>query len=188
MASKIIKDKGVQPNELEEEVNKAFNDLEAAPGNDMRAELKEFKFSGAKEIECSGGKNAIVVFVPFKIYSSIKKVTAKLIRELEKKFQKKHVLIVANRTIMGKNFRRKGIQVRPRTRTLTSVHESILEDVVFPTEITGKRIRVKPDGSKLMKIFLDRKDKEQVEEKLGVYASVYRQLTNKDANFTISAN
>jgi small subunit ribosomal protein S7e len=184
-SSKIIKEKGVTPNELEDEVAKALTDLEAAPGNDMRAELKELKFSGAKEIECSGAKNAIVIFVPYKIYTSIKKVTAKLIRELEKKFQKKHILIVANRTIMGKNFRRKGIAVRPRSRTLTNVHEAILEDVVFPTEITGKRVRVKPDGSKVMKIFLDKKEKESVEEKLGVFSSVYRQLTNKDAQFAL---
>jgi len=186
MASRIIKEKGVTPNELEEEVAKALNDLEAAPGNDMRAELKELKFSGAKEIECQGAKNAIVIFIPFKIAASIKKVTAKLIRELEKKFQKRHVLIVANRTIMGKNFRRKGIEVRPRTRTLTNVHEAILEDVVFPTEITGKRTRVKMDGSKVIKIFLDKKDKEQVEEKLSVFSSVYRQLTNKDAQFFLA--
>merc|ERR1712167_538666 len=94
----------------------------------------------------------------------------KMIRELEKKFQKKHVLIVANRTIMDKNFRRKGVAVRPRNRTLTAVHESILEDVVTPSEIVGKRTRVNRDGSKVMKVFLDKKDKEQSEEKLHVFS------------------
>merc|ERR1712007_251751 len=115
-------------------------------------------------------------------------IQGRLIRELEKKFSRKHVVFVANRTILDKNFRRKGLEVRPRSRTLTTVHESILEDVVGPTEIFGKRTRVSVDGSKLIKIFLDPKDKdkENVEEKLSTFAAVYKKLTNKEAVFMFS--
>lgn len=186
--SKIVKEKGVSPNDLEEEVAKAMTDIEAAPGSEMKAELKDFRFAGAKEIECVGQKNAIIIFVPYVVYKESKKFLPKLIREMEKKFQKKHLVIVANRTIMDKNYRRKGIQRRPRNRTLTSVHESILEDVVFPSEITGKRTKISQDGSKLLKIQLDKKDKDNVEEKLNVFAACYRSLTNKEAEFLISSN
>jgi small subunit ribosomal protein S7e len=36
------------------------------------------------------------------------------------------------------------------------VHERILEDLVFPTEIVGKRTRVATDGSKLLKVYVCR--------------------------------
>lgn len=34
------------------------------------------------------------------------------------------------------------------------MHEKILEDLVFPTEIVGKRTRVNQDGSKLLKVWV----------------------------------
>merc|ERR1712217_932289 len=102
-----------------------------------------------------------------------------------KKFSKKHFIFVANRTILDKNFRRKGLNVRPQSRTLTSVHDAILDDVVGPTEIVGRRTRISVDGSKLLKIFLDPKDKDKdnVEGKLSTYSAVYKKLTNKEAVF-----
>ena len=36
------------------------------------------------------------------------------------------------------------------------MHEKILEDLVFPTEIVGKRTRVNQDGSKLLKVWVPR--------------------------------
>jgi hypothetical protein len=77
----------------------------------------------------------------------------RLTRELEKKFSDRHVVFVAQRRMLRKPTRTSRVkQKRPRSRTLTNVHEKILEDLVFPTEIVGKRTRVNQDGSKLLKV------------------------------------
>ena len=157
---KILKEKGAAPTSLEEEVAKALFDIEVSPSCDFKAELREIYISNATEIEVGKGGAAVIVHIPFRAWKFAKKIQARLIKELEKKFSRKHVILVANRTILDKDFRRKGMKVRPRSRTLTAVHEAILEDVVGPTEIVGKRTRIGVDGSKTMKILLDPRDKD----------------------------
>jgi small subunit ribosomal protein S7e len=79
----------------------------------------------------------------------------RLTRELEKKFSDKHVVFIAQRRTLAKPTRTSRVkQKRPRSRTLTDVHDRILEDLVFPTEIVGKRTRVSVDGSKLLKVYV----------------------------------
>eukprot|EP01050_Picozoa_sp_SAG11_P001058 SAG11_NODE_43_length_20795_cov_11.860456_6_plen_70_part_00 len=58
-------------------------------------------------------------------------------RELEKKFSGKIVVIVGQRKIQAKEQKgeRLAKQKRPRSRTLTAVHDAILEDLVYPTQV-----------------------------------------------------
>ena len=71
---------------------------------------------------------------------------------MEKKFSDRHVVFVAQRRILSKPNRRENPkQPRPRSRTLTAVHDAILDDMLYPTELVGKRTRVKVDGSKTIK-------------------------------------
>merc|ERR1740121_3107224 len=143
--------------------------------SDIKGDLRDVVISAAKEVEVKNNMRAVIVYFPYRVWVTVKKIQGRLIRELEKKFQKKKVVFVANRTILDLNFRRRGLKVRPRSRTLTAVHDSILEDVVGPTEIVGRRTRITADGTKLMKIFLDPKDKEKadVDTKLTTFAAVY---------------
>jgi len=60
-------------------------------------------------------------------------------------------------------------QKRPISRTLTTVHENTLNDLVYPAEIVGKRIRIKLDGSKLMKVHLDKNQQTTVEHKVLIF-------------------
>ncbi|TFY70038.1 hypothetical protein EVG20_g2884, partial [Dentipellis fragilis] len=168
------------PDETETSVAQALIDLENNVP-ELKAELRPLQISAAREVEVRGGKKAIVVFVPFPQLKAYHKVQQRLTRELEKKFSDRHVVFIAQRRMLRKPTRTSRVQQkRPRSRTLTSVHDKILEDLVFPTEIVGKRTRVAVDGSKLLKVFLDAKDATSLEYKLDSFSSVYRRLTGKD--------
>mmetsp|Transcript_630 Transcript_630/g.893 ORF Transcript_630/g.893 Transcript_630/m.893 type:complete len:160 (-) Transcript_630:108-587(-) len=152
---------------------------------ELKPSLRDLYITAAKEVECGGGLKAIIMYVPFKLLKSFNKIQIRLVRELEKKFSGRHVLIVAQRTILGKSYARdqKTNGLRPNSRTLTAVHDAILEDLVYPTEIVGKRTRCKVDGKKLLKVYLDNKDQANVEGKVDTFAAVYNKLTNKQVSF-----
>ncbi|KAF9246923.1 40S ribosomal protein S7 [Melanogaster broomeanus] len=173
------------PDETETSVAQALVDLENNVP-ELKAELRALQISAAREVDVRGGKKAIVVFVPVTQLKAFHKIQQRLTRELEKKFSDRHVVFVAQRRMLSKPTRNSRVkQKRPRSRTLTSVHEKILEDLVFPTEIIGKRTRVGIDGSKLLKVYviLDSKDATSLEYKLDSFSSVYRRLTGKDVVF-----
>jgi small subunit ribosomal protein S7e len=180
---KIIKKSGEAPTDLENQVASALKDLE---NKDFKADLANLYIVAVKEVvvDAASGRSALVVFVPFVQHAAYKKIQSKLTRELEKKFSGKHVFFVAQRTIQSTSHNRKsGGGLRSRSRTLTSVHESILNDLVYPTEIVGKRLRVRLDGSKLLKVLLDPNEQGNVENKTESFAAVYKKLTNKSAEF-----
>ncbi|KAG1874768.1 40S ribosomal protein S7 [Suillus subalutaceus] len=171
------------PDETEVSVAQALIDLENNVP-ELKTELRALQISAAREVDVRGGKKAIVIFVPIPQLKAFHKVQQRLTRELEKKFSDRHVVFVAQRRMLSKPTRNSRVkQKRPRSRTLTNVHEKILEDLVFPTEIVGKRTRVSVDGSKLLKVILDPKDATSLEYKLDSFSSVYRRLTGKDVTF-----
>jgi len=180
---KVVKAKGETVTEVDAQVARALLELEAS-AKDLAPELTDLFITAAKEVDAGGGKKAVVVFVPYRQHNKYKKIQSRLIRELEKKLSK-HVVIIAQRTILSKNYSRvKKGQLRPRSRTLTAVHNSVLDDLVYPTLIVGKRLRVRLDGSRLIKIHLDPKDSKEVDYKLKTFQAIYKKLTNKTVEFS----
>ena len=188
VGNKVLKKGGKEPTELELNLAQAFSDLEST-SKDLKGDLRDLYFLAAKEIAVDESKKAIIVFVPFVKLAKFKKIQPRLVREFEKKFTNKHIVFIGQRTVLGAGHARasKGA-LRPRSRTVQAVHEAILNDVVYPTEIVGKRIRFRLDGSKLHKVYLDPKEAPNVDYKLATFASVYRKLTNKNIEFMFPSN
>ncbi|CAH8387718.1 unnamed protein product [Eruca vesicaria subsp. sativa] len=179
--NKIKKDKNAAPTECDEQVAQALFDLENT-NQELKSELKDLYINQAVNMDISGNRKAVVIYVPFRLRKAFRKIHPRLVRELEKKFSGKDVIFVATRRIMRPPKKGAAVQ-RPRNRTLTSVHEAMLEDVAYPAEIVGKRTRYRLDGSKVMKVYLDTKERNNTEYKLETMVGVYRKLTGKDVTF-----
>ncbi|GAQ88532.1 40S ribosomal protein S7 [Klebsormidium nitens] len=159
----------------------ALFDLEAT-NQELKADLKDLYINTAREIDITSQRKAIIIHVPYRLLKAYHKIHARLVRELEKKFSGKDVVLVGTRRIM-KPPKKGSSATRPRSRTLTSVHEQILEDLVYPTEIVGKRIRYRLDGTRLLKVYLDPKERNTTEYKLETFGGVYKKLTGKEVTF-----
>ena len=190
--TKIIKDNGQEPTDLEDDVAKALFELQEQAEAEMKVYLRDLAFSSAREVDVNANKKAVIIIVPYRLLAKYHKrlltnacLQTRLVRELEKKFSGKIVVIIGQRRILNKPKKNERLskQKRPRSRTLTAVHDAILEDLVYPTQIVGKRLRVTVDGQKTLKVLLDPGKATELEYKLDAYATVYRKLTNQEAIF-----
>lgn len=174
---------GAKTDILEEHVAQALIELEQSSA-ELKDDLREVFITSVKEVDV-GTKKALVIFVPHRLLQKTHKIQTRLVRELEKKFSGKHVIFIAQRRILRKEKKGRGLlpQKRPVSRTLTSVHQATLEDMVYPSEIVGQRIRYKVDGSRIFKIHLDPRDKQNIEYKTDTFQAVYKKLTGKDIVF-----
>ena len=171
------------PSDLDLQVAKALFDMQASNA-ELGADLRLLQIYGAKEVELGGSRKAIVLSVPVPQLKAWRSIQLRVVRELEKKFGDRQVIVIGYRRILAKpKHGAANKQARPRSRTLTSVHEAWLEDMVYPTEIVGKRTRVKTDGRRTIKVLLDPKDQTALESKIDTFAAVYRKLTGKDVVF-----
>merc|ERR1711935_388314 len=162
---KIVKAAGQEPDEFELTVAQALFDLEIS-NSDLKNQLREIHITAAKERDVGANKKSVVIFVPVPLLKNVQNIQPK-------------------RRILHKPSRgaKRGSQMRPVSRTLTAVHDAILDDLVYPTEIVDKRQRIKIDGTKVLRVYLDSKHKSNLEYKLETFSSVYRNITGKDVNF-----
>lgn len=177
-----------KPSDIEKEIAQCFVDIETSTTSDIKSDMKEIKIVNCQLLEVDSLKKKIVVIcIPYKIYKTcVRRIHRKLINELEKKTNK-YVVLVAKRTILNTKQTNKAFKIIPRSRTLTSVYDSLLDDIVAPSEIVGKRISMRTDGKRIFKIILDPKEKQRdnIEDKLVSFAAVYKKLTNREAVFTL---
>jgi len=177
---KIIKKSGEKPTDLEDEVAKSLAKLEQA-NKEYKAHLSIIFINSVSTVQYdqADGKASeyLLVRIPHRSFAAFKKVGFLVQKHLETQYAPKPVIIVANRTIISPSAKHHPSQMRPRSRTLTNVYKEILNDVVFPSSITGRATRVTLDGKKHQKVYLDPLDQVQMESKIDAVVHCYHKLT-----------
>ena len=74
--------------------------------------------------------------VPYRLLKAFHKVQQRLVRELEKKFSGKDVVLIANRRVMPTPSSGKSI-ARPRSRTLTAVRPRAFALPLMPCHVSS---------------------------------------------------
>merc|ERR1711979_51118 len=186
ITNKLQKKNNQRASDIESGVAQAILDIQNGADNATKEQLMQLHLVAVKEVDV-GGRNALILMVPAPQVVGWQKIQTKIVRELEKKFSGKHVMIVGSRKVMAKEAKKAGAkcykQKRPISRSVKSVHDAILEDCVYPAEICGKRIRHKVDDTTVIKAYLDRSSQTTIEHKTTTFSAVYKRLTGKNVVF-----
>merc|ERR1712179_449360 len=177
ITNKLQKRAGARASDIENTVASAILDIQNNADPATKEQLMQLHVIAVKEMDV-GGRNAIAIMVPPPQVPGWQKIQVKIVRELEKKFSGKHVMVIGQRKVMAKEARKAGAkcykQKRPISRSVKDVHENILEDVVYPAELVD---------SKVIKAYLDRGSQTTIERKTATFSAVYKRLTGKNVVF-----
>ena len=125
------------------------------------------------------GQKCYLVQVSTTNVAGYKRVHSLITKKLEESLSNPVILILAKKRVNGKDFRSFVSKKVPRDRTLTSVFDGYLDDILFPATIVGKRIRYPTGKIRSYKVIVDPLDKEIVEDKLPAIIACYKALTNR---------
>ena len=103
----------------------------------------------------------------------------KLVNELEKKL-KTTVLLVAGRNIQSRWVKKNRTQKRPFSRTLSSVQEALLTELLLPGIVISDRVRVRLDGTQLKKVVIEKSKKQFLEKRAQAIKNAYKKLTTRE--------
>jgi small subunit ribosomal protein S7e len=180
--SKILKKKDEKPTDLDEEVSKQLSALESKG----EVSLKGIFINSTESVEYKREDGTMgtyrLVRIPHRSLERFVKVRSAVVEHCEA-VANCPCIFVANRTIISKRAIHHASQMRPRSRTLKAVHLAILNDIVAPSSVVGRRVRCTLDGKNNERAYLDPLDKEMMQDKTAALQHAYQKLTTHKITF-----
>ena len=177
---KLGKNPGAKVNEITKSLTTFLHKLQEQDST-IKKHLENLKIDSVQEINLGEkNKKCYLIKVNESSWKSITVVLADIIKKLEAHYNCPVVIVSNRKQINGKIFKKFKGKTTPRQNTLTAVYDSLLDDILFPATVIGKRIRHFKTGQRLFKVHVDNIDKEHIEVKVNALQSCYKQLTNRD--------
>lgn len=120
-----------------------------------------------------------LVVVPDGVYGALKKSIRSVVEKLEQKVGGT-VFVVRKKVDSGLVRGERRHRTGPTHR---DYQEAVAKDLVAPSHIVDRRTLVREDGSRLEKVMVDRKDKEELEHRFEPMGVVFEALFEKRACF-----
>ncbi len=171
--------KKTDSNKVNDLVTKIFNDFTES-SSEHRDNMKTIKIENVSEFKYEENKTFVLVTVNESSIKSLQKVHVDLVKRLESTLGKPVIVIPSRKTVDGKKYRKFIGKKVPRTKTLSYVRENLLEDLLYPATIVGKRTRYPRGQQKQLKVLVDSVDREVVASKTSAICVGYKSLTGHE--------
>jgi small subunit ribosomal protein S7e len=178
--------KKTDSNKVSDTVSKIFNDF-AESNSEYREDMKNVKIENVTEFKYEDNKTFVLVNVNESGVKSLQRVHVDLVKRLESNLGKPVIVIPSRKTVDGKKYRKFIGKKVPRTRTLTYVRENLLEDLLYPATIVGKRTRYPRGQQKQLKVLVDAVDRDVLSSKTSAICVGYKSLTGHELSIDFPA-
>ena len=172
--------KNPQYSAIEQQAGAALIDIVSHLEGDNKRYGSFIEINRVIDIPMGKEKPAVLIYLAHKSHKVLLTgLYKKIVAELEKKL-KTTVLLVAARNIQSRWIKRNRTQKRPFSRTLTSVQEALITELLLPGVVISDRTRVRLDGSSVRKVVLDKAEQHFLEERTEAIRNAYKKLTTRD--------
>jgi small subunit ribosomal protein S7e len=154
--TKSKNNKNMQYSQIEQQTGIALQEIISSLDEEQKKNCKFITIDKVIEIPNGKDKSIILIFFSNRCHKILTSpLYKKLVGELEKKL-KTTVLVVASRNIQSRWVKKNRTQKRPFSRTLTSVQECLLTELLLPGTVISDRVRVRLDGTQVRKVTIDK--------------------------------
>nr|BAS01846.1 ribosomal protein S7 [Amorphochlora amoebiformis] len=145
----------------------------------------QFKYKYIKEFSCDSSKKRLVIFfIPISVLNSLRKIQLYILYELSKSVKDLYFAFCSIRSFIPRKFQKiRGIV--SYNRSFKKINENVIRDIIFPSDITGKRVFFFHECVPKINIYIQDNRSFFSQERLNLMSGALKILLEKIIKFTV---